>query len=77
LPGRSKNEKYNNIKKKKLEISLEELCRGHPIEFKEFMEYCRKIDFKDEPDYKYILGLFDTCMKRHNFDPKVLDYSWK
>jgi hypothetical protein len=26
LPGRSKDEKYNNIKKKKKEVTLEELC---------------------------------------------------
>jgi len=34
LPGRSKNEKYAAIKKKKIETPLEELCRGHPSEFK-------------------------------------------
>ena len=46
LPGRSKNEKYNNIKKKKIETPLEELCRGHPHEFKEHMEYCRSLKFE-------------------------------
>jgi len=33
-----------NIKtsrKKKLETTLDELCKGYPIEFKEYMEYCR------------------------------------
>ena len=46
LPGRSKNEKYAAIKKKKIEISLDELCRGNPSEFKEFMEYCRMLRFE-------------------------------
>lgn len=46
LPGRSKNEKYNNIKKKKIETPLEELCRGQPHEFKEFMDYCRALKFE-------------------------------
>jgi casein kinase 1 len=41
LPGRTKNEKYANIKKKKLETSLDELCKGFPPEFKMYMEYCR------------------------------------
>jgi hypothetical protein len=43
LPGRSKNEKYNNIKKKKLEVTVEELTKDQPTEFKDFMLYCRKL----------------------------------
>jgi hypothetical protein len=35
LLGKNKDEKYKNIKKKKLETSLDELCKGYPIEFKE------------------------------------------
>ena len=77
MPGKNKDEKYKNIKKKKLETSLDELCRGYPIEFKEYMEYCRSLKFEQDPDYKYCISLFDKCMKRHNFDPKVLDYTWK
>lgn len=30
LPGKTKNEKYAAIKKKKLETSLDELVKGHP-----------------------------------------------
>ena len=43
LPGKNKDEKYKNIKKKKLETTLDDLCRGCPIEFKEYMEYCRSL----------------------------------
>ncbi len=41
------------------------------------MEYCRKLEFTEDPDYRYILKLFEGCMARHGFDPKVLDYTWK
>ncbi|CDW89714.1 UNKNOWN [Stylonychia lemnae] len=77
LPGRSKNEKYNNIKKKKIETSLEELCKGYPPEFKEFMEYCRNLKFEEDPDYKYVIGIFEKCMTRHGYDLKSTDYTWK
>lgn len=77
LPGRSKNEKYNNIKKKKIETTLEELCKGYPPEFKEFMEYCRNLKFEEDPDYKYIIGIFEKCMTRNGFDLKSTDYTWK
>jgi len=77
LPGKNKDEKYKNIKKKKIETSLEVLCKGYPSEFKEFMEYCRSLKFEEDPDYKLCIGMFEKCMKRHNLDPKVNDFTWK
>jgi hypothetical protein len=77
LPGKNKDEKYKNIKKKKLETTLDELCRGQPSEFKEFMEYCRSLKFEQEPDYRFCVALFEKCMKRHNLDSKVHDFVWK
>lgn len=76
LPGRSKDEKYNNIKRKKKEVSIDELCLNQPVEFKEFMQYCRSLKFTDDPDYRYILNLFDNCMERNNFDSKTPDFIW-
>ena len=77
LPGRSKNEKYAAIKKKKIETPLTELCKNKPKEFQEFMLYCRSLKFEEEPNYKHCIGLFENCMSRNNFDPKVMDYTWK
>jgi len=77
LPGKTKSEKYNAIKKKKLETPLTELCKGHPAEFKDYMEYCRSIGFTDDPDYEYLIGLFTSCLDKNGFDRKVLDYTWK
>jgi len=45
LPGRSKAEKYANIKKKKKEVSIEDLIKGQPNEYMEFMHYCRGLSF--------------------------------
>mmetsp|Transcript_26307 Transcript_26307/g.30778 ORF Transcript_26307/g.30778 Transcript_26307/m.30778 type:complete len:229 (-) Transcript_26307:820-1506(-) len=76
LPGRSKNEKYNNIKRKKKEVTVDELCLNQPPEFKEFMNYCRGLSFTADPDYRYIISLFEGCMERHNFDPRTPDFIW-
>ncbi len=76
LPGRSKDEKYNNIKRKKKEVSVEELCLNQPVEFKEFMQYCRSLSFTADPDYRYILSLFDGCMERNGYDVKTPDFIW-
>ncbi len=40
------------------------------------MNYCRKLQFTEDPDYKYVLGLFEGCMKRNGWDPKVPDFIW-
>lgn len=41
------------------------------------MQYCKNLKFEGNPDYKYMLGLFEKCMERHGYDPKVHDYTWK
>ena len=56
---------------------MTELCQGHPAEFKEYMEYCRALKFEQEPNYKTVLNLFESCMSRHNLDPKIMHYTWK
>jgi casein kinase 1 len=76
LPGRNKQEKYANIKKKKKEVTVEELCKDQPEEFREFMHYCRGLSFTQDPDYSYIIGLFESCMKRHGFNTKNPDFIW-
>ena len=38
LPGKTKHERYARIKKKKIETNLEDLAKGSPPEFREFLE---------------------------------------
>jgi hypothetical protein len=59
-----------------MEVTVDELCKGYPEEFKEFMNYCRKLGFTEDPDYKYIIGLFEGCMKKNGIDPNVPDFIW-
>jgi hypothetical protein len=40
------------------------------------MSYCRKLAFTEDPDYKYIIGLFEGCMKKNGYDPKTPDFIW-
>jgi hypothetical protein len=40
------------------------------------MTYCRKLSFTDDPDYKYLIGLFEGCMRKNGHDPKVPDFIW-
>lgn len=49
---------------------------NQPTEFKEFMNYCRGLSFTADPDYKYIIGLFEGCLERNQYDVKVPDFIW-
>mmetsp|Transcript_43202 Transcript_43202/g.41546 ORF Transcript_43202/g.41546 Transcript_43202/m.41546 type:complete len:150 (+) Transcript_43202:794-1243(+) len=40
------------------------------------MNYCRKLGFAEDPDYRYMIGLFEGCMKKNGHDPKVPDFIW-
>jgi hypothetical protein len=60
-----------------METPLSELCKGLPSCFKEYMEHAKKLEFTQEPDYKFMIGVFDACMSENSFDPKLFDYTWK
>ena len=61
----------------KIKTSLEDLVDDGPSEFVEYMKYCRSLSFEQDPNYKYCLDIFMGCLRRHNFDPNTLDYTWK
>ena len=40
------------------------------------MQLCRSLSFTADPDYRFILNLFEGCMERNNFDSKTPDFIW-
>ena len=53
-----------------------ELCGAYPKEFVEYMDYCKKLKFEEDPDYGYIIELFESCMKSNGIDVKIPDFIW-
>ena len=51
LRVKTKEEKYKKILEKKKEISSEELSKDFPPQFSEFLDYSKKLEYKDAPDY--------------------------
>ena len=43
---------------KKLSTSVESLCKGYPVEFQQYLTYCKNLRFEDKPDYIYLRNLF-------------------
>lgn len=40
------------------------------------MHYCRGLSFTQDPDYGYIIGLFESCMQRNKIETKTPDFIW-
>ncbi|KAJ7601082.1 CK1/CK1 protein kinase [Mycena floridula] len=45
------DEAHDRLKEEKRKTRPEELCRGMPSEFEEFLRYCRRLKFQELPDY--------------------------
>jgi casein kinase 1 len=71
LAAKNKEERYKKILKKKMEISSKELCEELPEEFEKYIEYTKKMEYLEEPDYEMLRGLFNTVLKKEN---KKFDY---
>lgn len=67
MGGKNKTEKYNAIKDKKMQMSVEQLCKGQPSEFVEYLKYCKNLKFEETPDYDYLKGLFRKIMLENGF----------
>jgi hypothetical protein len=40
------------------------LCKGFPLEFVTYFQYCRSLRFDDKPDYSYLRKLFRDLFAR-------------
>lgn len=64
------------VREKKLKTSLDELCQGLPEEFKEFINYARKLQFTEEPDYNYLNSLLLKAAQNNKIDINTVKYDW-
>ena len=74
LRANTKKQKYQKILEKKLATPFKLLCKGFPVEFTKYLEYCRQLRFEDTPDYKFLKSLFEQVLRRHPESPKVFDW---
>lgn len=73
LDARSYDEKLKKICRSKQTFPIKDLCAGHPVEFEEFLCYCRSLAFDQRPEYRYWLERFRAL--RTLQQPPVEDHS--
>eukprot|EP00466_Bigelowiella_natans_P000238 jgi/Bigna1/84852/estExt_fgenesh1_pg.C_10212 len=75
LTANVKEDKYKLIGKKKENISVEELCKDLPPAFGKYLNYCRQLGFKAQPDYAYLKRLFRDLFLEENMTMD-LKFDW-
>ena len=68
LPARTKKEKYEKIRDKKLSTSIETLTKGLPEEFAIYLNYFRGLKFEEKPDIGYLRKLFKDLFYRMGYE---------
>ena len=72
---KGKAEKYVKIFSMKKNLDLEEFCKFMPKEIITYMDYCRKLEFEQKPDYDYLRSLFENALKSQGIN-NDLQFSW-
>ncbi|KAJ6247831.1 casein kinase 1-like protein [Anaeramoeba flamelloides] len=73
LKSSSLQDRNSKICDNKLITSTSALCEGLPVEFKEYLEYCKNLSFKDTPDYSLLRSKFRNLFLKKGY---VYDYEY-
>jgi len=68
VSGNNKEDRYNNVFQLKQSITLIELCKDIPFEFVIFMDYCRKLNYDEKPNYNYLKQLLINLSNLYNYN---------
>ena len=66
----------HDIMQAKMDITMDKLCEGLPEEFKEFIEYAKKLEFTEKPDYEYLKNLLKKVAEKNGIDVDKVKYDW-
>ena len=72
---KEKNEAMKQIAKMKLQVTDENLCKGLPIEFIQYLKNVKNLDFEQEPNYQYLIGLFKSLLSKNEMK-KNITFFW-
>ena len=75
LPIKNKDDKYSNILDKKIEVTPENLCKGFPKEFEDYVRYTRELKYEEDPNYDMLENLFVSVLNKSNFKIDYF-YDW-
>ena len=63
---RNKDDRYHKIMEIKMKTTPEELCKGFPKQFANYIRYCRSLEYTEDPEYNYLKRLFNEILKGYS-----------
>ncbi|OAF68738.1 hypothetical protein A3Q56_03514 [Intoshia linei] len=75
LKATTKKQKYDRISERKMSTPVETLCKGFPVEYPMYLNYCRGLRFDETPDYLYLRQMLRILFRTYNHDNDFL-YDW-
>jgi len=76
IRNEDRRKKWSKVYEMKREIQLGDLCDGLPEVFKEFMEYIRRLEFEERPDYDHLRQMFQQSYNEGGFQ-RLNRYDWE
>ena len=76
LKVKKNEDQFKRIADKKETTTFEELTAGQPSEFLLYFQHCDNLKFEDQPNYIYLIGLFQNVIDRYCQDC-FYDFDWK
>jgi hypothetical protein len=74
--GANIKEKYKKIRDSKMKTPVQVLCEGLPSQFNSYMNYVKKLNYIDPPDYEFLKDLFHACYEKSGFSYEDTDFDW-
>ena len=53
-----------------------DLFKNVPKELEDYLKYCEKLKFEEDPNYNHMKGFFQTILNRLNFNINKLNFCW-
>ncbi|KAK7469176.1 hypothetical protein VKT23_003667 [Stygiomarasmius scandens] len=66
---------HDILKREKQSARPEDLCQGLPVEFEDFLRYCRRLQFQETPDYAQWIDEFQELAIENGY-PDSDDFVW-
>jgi hypothetical protein len=69
-------DQFQKIAEKKYNTTFEELCKGQPNEFLMYFKHVDSLEFEEEPNYDFLIGLFQEMISKY-CNNCYYDFDWK
>jgi len=75
LHVKNKEDRYHRIMEIKIQTKPHQLCKGFNIQFEQYVDYTRKLEYEEDPDYDYLKNLFHSILKEDKNNMENI-YDW-